>query len=44
MNAWRLRILDRPPELVIGPAKGRTRWRTMTTLEDFIVVMAGLVV
>jgi hypothetical protein len=23
-------LLDRPPELVIGPAKGRTRWRTMT--------------
>src|SRR5258708_4557158 len=25
---WRL--LDRPPEPVIGPAKGRTRWRAMT--------------
>jgi hypothetical protein len=25
------RLLDRPPELVIGPAtSGRTRWRTMT--------------
>jgi len=23
-------VLDRPPELVIGPAKGRTRWRMMT--------------
>jgi hypothetical protein len=28
MMVWRL--LDRPPELVIGPAKGRTRWRAMT--------------
>ena len=24
------RLLDRPLEPVIGPAKGRTRWRTMT--------------
>ena len=23
-------LLDRPPEPVIGPAKGRTRWRAMT--------------
>ena len=23
-------VLDRPPEPVIGPAKGRTRWRAMT--------------
>jgi hypothetical protein len=23
-------LLDAPPELVIGPAKGRTRWRGMT--------------
>jgi hypothetical protein len=28
-------LLDRPPELVIGPAIGRTRWRTMTT-ERFV--------
>src|ERR1700722_15256515 len=30
-NNNRLRLLDRPPEPVIGPAtSGRTRWRTMT--------------
>ena len=23
--------LDRPPEFIIGPAFGRTRWRAMTT-------------
>ncbi len=26
----RRRLLGRPPEPVIGPAEGRTRWRTMT--------------
>ncbi|MBX9843184.1 MAG: hypothetical protein K2Z80_15385 [Xanthobacteraceae bacterium] len=32
-HAWVSRdaaTLDRPPEPVIGPAKGRTRWRAMT--------------
>src|SRR5437660_6771574 len=29
-NHQRQRLLDRPPEPVIGPAKGRTRWRAMT--------------
>jgi hypothetical protein len=28
MMVWRL--LDRPPEPVIGPAKGWTRWQAMT--------------
>jgi hypothetical protein len=29
----RLRLLDSPPELAIGPAtSGRTRWRAMTTI------------
>src|ERR1700730_13589225 len=27
---WRLGILDRPPEAVIGGAEGETRWRAMT--------------
>ena len=29
-NRITLRLLDRPLEPVIGPAKGRTRWRAMT--------------
>jgi hypothetical protein len=29
-------LLDRPPEPVIGPAKGRTRWRAMTPMLDSV--------
>jgi hypothetical protein len=33
--------LDRPPEFIIGPAEGRTRWRTTTPENhqaDFTIV------
>jgi hypothetical protein len=32
---WRLGVLDRPLEPVIGLAKGKTRWRAMTTWIQF---------
>src|SRR5258708_17457673 len=36
MMVWRL--LDRPPEPVIGPARGRTRWRAMTSENAVVLV------
>jgi hypothetical protein len=38
----RWRLLDRPPELIIGPAKGRTHWQAMTGRMEGGFIRRGL--
>jgi hypothetical protein len=35
-------LLGRPPEFIIGPAKGRTRWRTMTAESHHLVPLISV--